>query len=245
MRDQYELALRCLEVEQAGGDVYEYLKVQGFISPRATWQRLQMNELNRTKVEVETGEIKMQKITLEQKKKAVQIAIDGGDPKKYLAQCGSGSPDKLWGYIKKVLKEKDPALYEQIPDFRHTAKQKPAVDETPVVKISGPIKIETPEANQVDVVETPEGCSGLFKGTKGEKAAKARKITAPLQYGDFTVRAVEGDFGSYHFSDINGKQWIDYDDKEMANQLSMTVEQWRGFILELQNAAKVLGVELP
>lgn len=228
MRDQYELALKCLEVEQAGGDVYEYLKVQGFISPRATWQRLQMNELNRTKVEVETGEIKMQKITLEQKKKAVQIAIDGGDPKKYLAQCGSGSPDKLWGYIKKVLKEKDPALYEQIPDFRHTAKQKPAVDETPVVKISGPIKIETPEANQVDVVETPE----------------VPKITKPLRYSGFTVRAVEGDFGSYHFSDINGKQWIDYDDKEMANQLSMTIEQWRGFIQELLNAAKVLGVEL-
>lgn len=29
VRDQYELALRCLEVEQAGGDVYEYLRAFG------------------------------------------------------------------------------------------------------------------------------------------------------------------------------------------------------------------------
>lgn len=243
MRDQHELALRCLEVEQAGEDVYEYLKDQGFISPRATWQRLQLNELGRKQSEVDKGEVMKQKITDEQRSEAIRLAVNGTDPRKYLAQCGSSAPDKLWAYIKKGIKEKDPALYEQIPDFRHTAKKKPA-DEAPVVKLSGPIRIETPEANQVEVVETPEGCSGLFKGTKGEKAAKTRKITAPLQYGDFTVRAVEGDFGSYHFSDINGKQWIDYDDKEQANQLSMTVEQWRGFLQELVSAAKVLGVEL-
>jgi len=69
-------------------------------------------------------------------------------------------------------------------------------------------------------------------------------ITKPVGFDGFTVRAVEGDFGSYRFQEINGKQWIDYDDKELANQLSMTVDQWRGFLEEIRKAAQVLGVEL-
>ena len=39
MRDQRELALQCLEVEDAGGSVIEFLKGLGFISASATWQR--------------------------------------------------------------------------------------------------------------------------------------------------------------------------------------------------------------
>ena len=31
-------------------------------------------------------------------------------------QCGSENPDSLWWYVKKVIKEKDPALYEKIPE---------------------------------------------------------------------------------------------------------------------------------
>ena len=228
MRDQHELALRCLRVEQAGEDVYEYLKRQGFISPRATWQRLQLNELHRKQSDVDKGEV-MKKVTDEQKNEAVRMAVKGEDPRKYLAQCGSTNPDKLWGYIKTRLKQNDPVLYEKLPDFRHSAKKKPAADKPPVVKITGPIRIETPEADRVEIVETPE---------------KPGKITKPLQYMDFTVRGLEGEYGSYSFSDINGRQWIDYDDKEKANQLSMTIEQWRGFLKELIDAAKVLGVEL-
>jgi hypothetical protein len=76
------------------------------------------------------------------------------------------------------------------------------------------------------------------------KLPEEPKITKPVGYDGFAVRAVEGDFGSYHFQEINGKQWIDYDDKEYANQLSMTVEQWRGFLVEIRKAALVLGVEL-
>ena len=210
MRDQHELALRCLEVEQAGEDVYEYLKGQGFISPRATWQRLQLNELGRRQSEVDKGEIMKQKITDEQRNEAVKMAVNGTDPRKYLAQCGSNAPEKLWAYIKKVLKEKDPALYERIPDFRHTAKKK-QTDETAIVKS--------------EVPEKP-------------------KICQPVNYDGMMVRAVEGDFGSYHFQEINGKQWIDYDDKELSNQLSMTVEQWKGFLKEIYHAAQILGVSL-
>lgn len=58
------------------------------------------------------------KLTLEQKKKAVQIAIDGGSPQAYLKECGCAVPDQTWWYIKKKLKEEKPDLYAKIPDGR-------------------------------------------------------------------------------------------------------------------------------
>ena len=60
-------------------------------------------------------EKKMRKITLDQKKKAVEIAIGGGDPQKFLEECGSANPSAHWYYIKKTLKEKAPEKYAQIP----------------------------------------------------------------------------------------------------------------------------------
>ena len=61
-------------------------------------------------------EKKVHKITLAQKKKAVEIAIGGGNPLKYLEECGSGNPSAHWHYIKKTLKEKDPQKYAMIPE---------------------------------------------------------------------------------------------------------------------------------
>lgn len=57
------------------------------------------------------GKSVSKKMVLEQKKKAVEIAIAGGDPLKYLKECGSKNPSAHWFYIKKTLKEKDPVTY--------------------------------------------------------------------------------------------------------------------------------------
>ena len=63
------------------------------------------------------------KLTLEQKKKAVQIAIDGGDPIEFLRGCGSDAPDKTWWYIKNRKKDSNPDLYAKIPDGRKRGNQ--------------------------------------------------------------------------------------------------------------------------
>ena len=64
------------------------------------------------------------KITLEMKKKAVEIAIAGGDHLQYLKDCGSGNPSAAWFYIRKTLKESDPEAYEKL------MRKAPAVDVT-------------------------------------------------------------------------------------------------------------------
>lgn len=56
------------------------------------------------------------KISLDQKKKAVEIALGGGNPLKYLEECGSANPSAAWFYIKKVLKEKDPETWAKLKE---------------------------------------------------------------------------------------------------------------------------------
>jgi hypothetical protein len=80
-------------------------------------------------------------------------------------------------------------------------------------------------------------------GRKMDKPEKS-KITQPVNYDGFNVRAVEGNFGSYHFQEINGKKWIDYENRDGADELSMTVEHWKAFIVEIRNAGRILGVEM-
>ena len=150
----------------------------------------------------------------EAKKKAIQAALNGENPYEFLKPY-TKNPGAMWTSIKTMVRKKDPELYAKIPDLRDLKKAKEQLQEG---------------IRQAEELAAAE--------------AKAQKITAPVNYDGMTVRAVEGNFGSYHFQEINGKQWIDYDDKEYSNQLSMTVDQWRGFLAEIKHAAEILGVTL-
>jgi hypothetical protein len=150
----------------------------------------------------------------EAKKKAIQAALNGENPYEFLKPY-TKNPSAMWTSIKTMVRKKDPELYAKIPDLRDLKKAKEQLQEG---------------IRQAEELAAAE--------------AKAQKITAPVNYDGMTVRAVEGNFGSYHFQEINGKQWLDYDDKEYSNQLSMTVDQWRGFLAEIKHAAEILGVTL-
>ena len=175
------------------------------------------------------------KLTKEQKQRAVQIALEGGDPKPYLAECGSKAPGVMWYSIKQDLMGSDPETFDKLPKIiRAKPEKKPE---------------KKPEISAAEAMDNMQDAADEFFGKcedMGLKIAETEepKITKPLNYDGMTVRAVEGDFGSYHFQEINGKQWIDYDDKECANQLSMLVDQWRGFLKEIRHAGEILGVEL-
>lgn len=50
----------------------------------------------------------MKKLTLDNKKHAVKIAMDGGNPLEYIRMCGISNAADCWSKIKADLKEKDP-----------------------------------------------------------------------------------------------------------------------------------------
>ena len=115
--DRSVLAQECVEVERAGGSVRDYLRERGFISPWGTWYRLQKEELHRKEHEITYGRENTMatRVSLEQKKKAVQIALDGGNPFDFLRDCGSKEPAGLWWTIKQNLKKVDPETYAKLP----------------------------------------------------------------------------------------------------------------------------------
>lgn len=176
MRDQHKLAMRCLDVERAGGSVVTFLKECGFISPVATWQRLQLNELGRTTRTLKTGkEVSNMKtvITEDQKKKAIQMALDGQSPLPYLRACGSDAPDKMWYSIKQLVKKKDMALYEKLPKSLRS------------------MTIETPESNQMKPVEIPgeKVKDDNFEMITIRSKATGNRYEYSTEYNLFSVRA--------------------------------------------------------
>jgi len=226
----------CLQLEEEGGDILGYLWSQNYLTPRATWYNYQREWLGRKPYEFTDGKPKKKKEKTEMKKvmnaeeqaKAVRIAIEGEDPRKYLEEIGVADPQAVWGYIKLKYKEKHPDVYAKIP--KRIATNGPKNKSLPKVDKGKPkqLELEGGKDYQLHVAETPE----------------KPKITKPVNYAGMTVREVEGKFGRYRYSNIDGIEYIDFESHERMDTLSFTVEEWRLFRDEYEKAFMILGVEL-
>ena len=76
------------------------------------------------------------------------------------------------------------------------------------------------------------------------KVEEVPKICQPAKYSGMIIRELEGGFGRYRRSDVHGSIYIDFEYTEGADVISLTVEQWRKFLEDLNNAAESLGVSL-
>lgn len=167
------------------------------------------------------------KITLEMKKKAAEIAISGGSPLKYLKECGAKNPSASWQYIRKTLEKTDPDTFAKLPDKLPKISQE-TPDTVPTVKVDGPLRIETKEADRVEVVKTPV----------------LPEVLQPAMIDGMLVREVSGIFGRYRYTDSTSAVYIDFEAPDNMDVLSLTVEQWQKFREEQVKAAKILGVKL-
>jgi hypothetical protein len=154
----------------------------------------------------------------------------------------------MWYTIKQHLKEADPEKFSRLPDMRALGNNR----KKPETIVKDGVEYEkAEEPTLADAMTGMKDAADKFFGACDEMGLKTdelkqqlkQSVWHPVNYDGFSVRAVEGKFGSYHFQEINGKQWIDYENKD-ADEMSMTVDQWRGFLEEVRNAALVLGVEL-
>jgi len=164
---------------------------------------------------------KNQKVTNEQKARAVEIAIQGGDPLAYLQECGSENPTSLWYTIRMWLKAKEPEKYEAV-----MAAYTPRYGKPKKAK-------KTEPAEKVETVETVETVEEV------PKAEKKPKITAPLMFDGMEAcgwKCASGTFCS------SGNGFIDFDNG--VDTLSMRVEEWKAFLRDLMKASLALGIDL-
>lgn len=199
------------------------------------------------------------KITLAQKKRAVEIALNGGNPLPYLKQCGSERPDGLWYTIKQDLKKADPTAYERLPKRCGEKKQAEPAAEAPDdddpkyydpaylascgseakhriddKKIAEPIaeKAEEVVDNKEKAVYKPE----TVVENKVEAVEKPETAAEP-ESDPFIVTAVEGKFGEYHFDAENG--FVGWKPME-GPIICMSAEKWHKFINEFMGAMNKL-----
>ena len=171
--------------------------------------------------------MKKAKVTLEHKKKAVQIAIDGGDPLKYLKDHGAGNPAAMWYTIKQNVKDTDPDTFKKIPDLRNKSSE-------PTVTLA-----DAMTCMQYTADEFLGKCEEM--GLKVNEKETIRK-PAVMDDDDYTVTAIRhktfGEF--YHDTDHDCIDWRTLDGDEM----SMSVKGWKMLISELPAIMKRLGVEV-
>jgi hypothetical protein len=236
MVDREELARCCLEVEQAGGNVLTFLKECGYVSTWGTWYRLQIEELGRKKDTVTggRGENTMNRITLEQKKKAVQIGIDGGDVIGFLKKCGSKNPSAHWCVIKKNLKDADPEAWAKL---EASAKKDSVQTEKPVTCCAPSTRegVEVPE----DVPEIPAKEPMTTEEAFNSLADGLAKITRPTILENFDVMALRSVGTGFRFTyEFGLMTWK----TPGGDEVSFTPETWRALVDELPRVMKIFGI---
>lgn len=186
----------------------------------------------------------MKKVTLEQKKEAVRIAIKGGDPVNYLRVCGSRDPGQMWAMIRAKLRKDNPEIFLKLPKPEVKQKEE-APEQVPTVKVDGPLQIETAEPDQVEVVPVPTvqlvydpSIAEEYKREQGER----QKITKPVNYDGFDVTAIRHHAYGELYRDEKYNR-IDWRTPE-GEEVSMTPEGWKAFIKDLPRALRVLGVDI-
>lgn len=127
---EYEIERVCpvcgkrFEVLYKNQWAYKKTRAKGGYDFYCSWKCLRADEVKRktepkpvpAKQKKGVDKMSQNKLTREQKGKAVDIAIQGGDPLVYLKECGAKNPTAAWWYIKKTLATKNPQLLEKIPE---------------------------------------------------------------------------------------------------------------------------------
>lgn len=196
------------------------------------------------------------KITKDQEKEAVRIALDGGDPLTFLEKCGIENPSQKWYDIKNEVKETDPDTFAKLP-LRIQRKKE---DKEPEVSLADAmagmqeaadmffgacedmgLKVETPE-KPLPVQDLKLQPGGNYRISV--ETPEAPKICKPVIYDGMIIREVESLFGRLRRSDVQGSIYLDFEPTDFADVLSYTVDQWRSFFRDLKDCAAILGVEL-
>ena len=204
-------------------------------------------------------EKKVHKITLAQKKKAVDIAIGGGNPLKYLKECGSSNPSAHWYYIRKTLKEKDPEKYAQIPGaVKKKDSAEPDGDEKTngwpegfvplekkgrrnlVTTCCAPSTREGVEVPDELPEEEPENLIGKSAEIIEKRKDSMKDERKTVNYDGYEVSAIRSEaLGEFYFDrKFNSLDWRTAEGEEIG----MSPDRWKMLMNELPKIMEILGI---
>ena len=251
-RDREDEIRRLIRVVKDGKDPYEHLKGEGYANPKDTMRRLRLqakDEYPELYTEIVALGLKdmrkgngkkgaqtvTNKMTPENKEKAIEIAIAGGDYIKHLKECGAGNPHASWSYIKQQLAREDPAKYDEL--MAALEKRKPEVIITQKLPMDARGNVSKEEMYRA-------------LGVPAE-AVTEKPITKALVFDGLTVTAVSQDDFKIERGGENGEKitvfWPDDGSdtiRLLVQMTSMSVEKWQKFMEIMPKAMRVLGVNI-
>ena len=181
-------------------------------------------------------------VTRDQKQKAVQIALEGGNPLRWLEDCGSANPPGMWYTIKTELKQTDPETYEKLP------KRIQRKDSAPPVSLADAmsgmqnaadmffgacedaglrLNAETPETPKAEIPKKQETCQ------PAEEQAEMDDLE--------TTAVRDKNLGEFYFDhDYNCIDWRN----GLGDEISLGISGWKTMVEKLPTILKKLGVVL-
>ena len=190
------------------------------------------------------------KLTLEQKKKAVEIASQGGNPTEYLKKCGSKNPYAAWDYIQKTLAKKIKAEVMAIPQIK-VQEPKPVLTEK-VDKVPEPVGggewEKLPEESPVSAGQAmqnmKDAADNFFRqcGEMGLKMDGPEKKDEPEKDDGFTMIMIE--------SKKTGNRYEWREEFNMFTfwshgvEVALDLDDLKTLLAEIGDAAVKLGVNL-
>ena len=205
-------------------------------------------------MEAEKERDEMKKLTLEQKKKAIQIAVDDGNPLDFLESFGIKNSAEAWSKIKQNCKEMDPDTYKKLPKRLPQRQPKAAAPkQEKVVLVEDPSIAEEyraeqaakPEGTLADAVQGMTEAANQFFGACEEMGLNMEppekpKITRPVNYMGLEITAVKPpDLGEFYYDHkFNSIDW-----RFEGEEISIAPNDWKRLLELLPTILKVLGVD--
>ena len=272
--NRLEVLEELLEAVMGGKDAYDFLEQLGYTDPKDTLRRLRITAkkeapklytkmekaglLDMRKGRSGKGADNVNKLTREQKEKAVKLALEGGDYLDHLKKCGSKNPSAAWWYIKKTLAKSNPTLLAKV--MKKTGEVETL--KTPEGDIHFPLTVEKVEKTEDGVLVTarqPENTEGGLVVEKADKLPpeadvpppepevnypevqeKVITIKAQDKFDGFRVKTIVGEFGEYT---VQGKaKFFRFESLDQKTVIFMRSEDFIQFLDELQRAAQIMEV---
>lgn len=170
------------------------------------------------------------KLTLEQKKKAVEIESQGGNQLEYLKKCGAKNPSAAWFYIKKTLEVKETEKKAEPAEKPQLAE---VVDKVPEIEGKQP----KPRAGGVEI-----------KAMSREEHAEAHKRAGdwpPMFKGfyiseEIKVTGIETDFGKFRINE-DGSIRAEVKTGTSVTTIVLKKEQWLQLMDGIETAMKIFA----
>lgn len=174
------------------------------------------------------GKLDMKKLTLENKKEAVRIALAGGNPLEFIRMCGISNAAEAWGKIKNNLKEKDQKTWEKLPKRLPNPvmdRKKEKTEEAPADEVTK-AAMEHPERPivQIDGRVVCENMQEQMNKEYSQKMAeKPKRNHTLLRNSNYIVSAIRTGLGEFYYDKKFDR--LDWRTSE-GEEVSMSPSSW-------------------